>query len=154
MAATLDFQMYRGGGEGGVSGIIAQKGRGTRKIKYRDCNTLPPKLPLPLSKFDTHARWLPVTQSARSRRSYGKIKHCEQSITKRHKGYWLLTAVKVTRWECAAWFSKPLPYFRPKNVIFLTRFQTLPLKSILNFERKDQLTKKKERILIKDLRQL
>ena len=33
----------------------------------------------PLSSFDTHARWQPVTQSARSRRSYGKIGDCEQS---------------------------------------------------------------------------
>ena len=33
----------------------------------------------PLSSFDTHARWQPVTQSARSRRSYGKIEDCEQS---------------------------------------------------------------------------
>ena len=49
------------------------------------------------------------------------------------------------------WFSKPLPCFRLKTVIFHTRFQTLPLKSIFNFERKDQLTKKKYRILIKDL---
>ena len=29
--------------------------------------------------FDTHARWQPVTQSARSLRSYGKIEHCEQT---------------------------------------------------------------------------
>ena len=29
--------------------------------------------------FDTSARWKPVTQSARSRRSYGKIEDCEQS---------------------------------------------------------------------------
>ena len=35
--------------------------------------------PRPLSSFDTHARWQPVTQSARSRRSYGKIEDCEQS---------------------------------------------------------------------------
>ena len=28
-----------------------------------------------------HARWQPVTQSARSRRSYGKIGDCEQSTT-------------------------------------------------------------------------
>ena len=27
-------------------------------------------------------------------------------------------------WECAARFPKPLPYFRPKSVIFLTLFQT------------------------------
>ena len=36
--------------------------------------------PRPLSSFDTHARWQPVTHSARSRRSYGKIEDCEQSI--------------------------------------------------------------------------
>ena len=35
--------------------------------------------PRPLSSFDTHARWQPVTQSARSRRSYRKIEDCEQS---------------------------------------------------------------------------
>ena len=33
----------------------------------------------------------------------------------------------------AARFSKSWPYFRPKNVIFHTRFQTRPLKSILVF---------------------
>ena len=38
--------------------------------------------PRPLSSFDTHARWQPVTQSARSRRSYGKIGDCEQSSGK------------------------------------------------------------------------
>ena len=36
-------------------------------------------VPGPLSSFDTPARWQPVTQSARSRRSYGKIGDCEQS---------------------------------------------------------------------------
>ena len=37
--------------------------------------------PRPLSSFDTDARWQPVTaQSARSRRSYGKIEDREQSI--------------------------------------------------------------------------
>ena len=39
----------------------------------------PPNRPRPLSSFDTHARWQPVTQSARSRWSYGKIEDCEQS---------------------------------------------------------------------------
>ena len=33
-------------------------------------------------------------------------------------------------WRCAARFSKSWPDFRPKNVIFHTRFQTRPLKSI------------------------
>ena len=32
-----------------------------------------------LSSFDTHARWQPVTQSSRSRWSYGKIEDCEKS---------------------------------------------------------------------------
>ena len=40
----------------------------------------PPPLPPPLCSFDTHPRWRPVTHSARSRRSYGKIGDCEQSI--------------------------------------------------------------------------
>ena len=38
-----------------------------------------PNRPRRLSCFDTHARWQPVTQSARSRRSYWKIADCEQS---------------------------------------------------------------------------
>ena len=33
-------------------------------------------------------------------------------------------------WGCAARFSKSWPDFRPKNVIFQTRFQTRPLNSI------------------------
>ena len=36
--------------------------------------------------FDTHLGWLSVTQSARSRRSYGKIGDCEQS-TARFEGH-------------------------------------------------------------------
>ena len=38
-----------------------------------------PNRPCPLSSFDTHGRWQPVTQSARSRRSYGKIEDGAQS---------------------------------------------------------------------------
>ena len=41
-----------------------------------------PNHPRPLSSFDTHARWQPVTQSAQSRWSYGKIEDCEQSSLK------------------------------------------------------------------------
>ena len=37
---------------------------------------------------------------------------------------------------CAARFSKSWPYFRPKNVIFHTRFQTRPLKSMPVFRQK------------------
>ena len=33
-------------------------------------------------------------------------------------------------WKCAAQFSKSWPYFRTKNVIFHTRFQTRSLKSV------------------------
>ena len=36
----------------------------------------------PISSFDTHPRWRPVTQSARSRQSYGKLGDCEESIIK------------------------------------------------------------------------
>ena len=36
-------------------------------------------------------------------------------------------------WGCAARFTKSRPDFRPKNVIFHTRFQTRPLKSITVF---------------------
>ena len=57
----LDFQMYRGGR---VSGIIASS------------QTDPDR---PLSSFHTHTRRQPVTQSPRSRRSYGKIEDCEES---------------------------------------------------------------------------
>ena len=39
-----------------------------------------PNSPRPLSSFDTHARWRPVTQKIRSLRSHGKIGDCEQSI--------------------------------------------------------------------------
>ena len=42
--------------------------------------SLLPNHPRPLSSLDTHARWQPVTQSAQSRWSYGKIEDCEQSI--------------------------------------------------------------------------
>ena len=37
-----------------------------------------PNCPRPLSSFETHVRWLPVTKSAQSRRSYGKMEDCEQ----------------------------------------------------------------------------
>ena len=52
------------------------------------------KPPPPLSSFDTHARWQPVTQSARSRWSYGKIEDCEQSNFACFKPLW-----KWLRWR-------------------------------------------------------
>ena len=36
----------------------------------------------------------------------------------------------VGPWGCAARFSKPWPYFRPKYIIFHTPFQTWPRKSV------------------------
>ena len=53
------------------------KSRQNNNIKY--FSRFLPNRPRPLSSFDTHLRWQPVTQSARSRRSYGKIEDCEQS---------------------------------------------------------------------------
>ena len=64
--------MYRGG----VSGIIALVGGGGREKYF---SRFLPNRPRPLSSFDTHARWQPVTQSAWSRWSCGKIEDCEQS---------------------------------------------------------------------------
>ena len=43
----------------------------------------------PLSRFDTHPRWAPGTQSARSRESYGKIGDCEQPIKRVNKSRFL-----------------------------------------------------------------
>ena len=63
----LDFQMYRGGGH--FSRLLSNR-------------------PHPLSSFDTHARWQPVTQSARYRWSYGKIEDCEQSREDTDRSLW------------------------------------------------------------------
>ena len=64
------------------AGIIALGGgRGREKKRDPLFFSLPlkPLPPSPLSSFDTHARRQPVTGSARSRRSHGKIENCEQS---------------------------------------------------------------------------
>ena len=56
--------------------------------------SLPPlNAPRPLSGFDTHPRWLPVTQSARSRPSYGKIGDCEQSRVLHFWNYFVVEAL-------------------------------------------------------------
>ena len=60
VTAILIFKCTAGAGVGGYSS------RGGNR-------------PRPLSSFDTHVRWQPVTQSSRSRWSYGKIEDCEQS---------------------------------------------------------------------------
>ena len=70
----LDFQMYR------ALGIVAWGGGEKNRKKY--FSRFLPNRPRPLSSFDTHARWQPVTQSARSRRSYGKTEDCQQSKIK------------------------------------------------------------------------
>ena len=64
MAAVLIFKCTEGAGVGDYT--CSPRGRGQTA----------PRL---LSSFDTHPRWHPVTHSARSRRSYGKIGDCEQS---------------------------------------------------------------------------
>ena len=51
-----------------------------------------PNHPRSFSSLDTHSRWPLVTQSARSRRSYGKIGDCEKSSAQRStmsKKIWL-----------------------------------------------------------------
>ena len=56
--------------------------------------SLPPlNAPRPLSGFDTHPRWLPVTQSDRSRPSYGKIGDCEQSRVLHFWNYFVVEAL-------------------------------------------------------------
>ena len=67
----IDFQMYRGGGRRGFIDLV---GGGDEKF-FASSQTAS----RPLSSFDTHPRWQPVTQSARSRRCYAKIEDCEQS---------------------------------------------------------------------------
>ena len=84
---TLSARAYRPSrfsnvARGQASGIIALGGGGREKQNFRFL----PNRPRPLSSFDTHARWQPVTQSARSRRSYGKIEDCEQSRSSSYRG--------------------------------------------------------------------
>ena len=69
----LDFKCTKGAGVGEYS----SGGRGWGREKY--FSRFLPNRSRPLSSFDTHATWQPVTQSARSRWSYGKIEDCEQS---------------------------------------------------------------------------
>ena len=57
--------------------------------------SLPPIRPRPLSSFNTYASWQPVTESAQSRWSYGKIEDYEQSIFNSKLGLhtWKISAV-------------------------------------------------------------
>ena len=55
--------------------------RGSKEVlANRNFPRFLPNRPRRLSSFDTHVRWQPVTQSARSRRSYGKVEDSEQSM--------------------------------------------------------------------------
>ena len=74
-----------------------------------------PNRPRSLSSFDTHLRWQPVTRSARSRRSYGKIEDREQSSIKWASGAFLTASrllcmsssgIRMTSLiECPAWLK-------------------------------------------------
>ena len=70
MAAILIFKCTEGTG----TGVRDYSPRGRAIFVASN-----PNRPRPLSSFDTHVRWQPVTQSARSRRSQGKIGDCKQS---------------------------------------------------------------------------
>ena len=74
-----------------------------------------PNRPRRLSCFDTHARWQPVTQSARSRRSYWKIEDCEQSRP----------IVRCIRNSEEIRLSEPLTYVRATLQDIRTSFCTL-----------------------------
>ena len=71
----LDFQICRGGGRRRLW-LLGEEGE---EKTFFPCFSLPPKPSPPLGSFDTHARWQPVTQSPRSRKSDRKIKDCEES---------------------------------------------------------------------------
>ena len=67
--------------EGQATGIIALVGGGEKNIFLASVQTAPAPW-VDLSSFDTNARWQPVTQSARSRRSYEKKEDRERSSDK------------------------------------------------------------------------
>ena len=82
-----------------MSGIIAVGGGGREKYFSRFL----PNRPRPLSSFDTHARWQPVTQSVRSRQSYRKIEDFEQSRR------W------VTAWDHLCFVFRDPDFFPPHS---------------------------------------
>ena len=59
--------------------LYVPRGRASGFRGAREEGTSSQTVPRRLSRFDTHPRWSLVTQSARYRRSYGKIGDCEQS---------------------------------------------------------------------------
>ena len=77
---------------------------------------------LPLSRFDTHPRWPPVTQSLRSRRSYGKIGDCDQSNSisqKKQRYIYLLHFLQLTSAcpsiSCVSYFT--CAYVRSHGIV-------------------------------------
>ena len=82
VTAILIFKCTEGTGVGDYSSRAGGWGAGGAAVMLLQSlyfSRLLPNRPCPLSTFDTHARWQPVTQSARSRWSYGIIEDCEQS---------------------------------------------------------------------------
>ena len=75
VTGILIFKCTEGAGVGNYSSG-ERVGGGREKLRVPLFFSLPPKPPPPPSSFDTHARWQPVTQSARSRWCYGKIEDC------------------------------------------------------------------------------
>ena len=65
--------------------------------------------------LDTHARWQPVTQSAQSRWSYGKIEDCEQST-------WRVNLADQNKQQ-------------PQEIKMLTTYHTWPLSMKQTFDR-------------------
>ena len=81
-----------------------------------------PNHPHPLSSFDTHARWQLLMQSARSRRSYGKIGDCEQSTLRWTK----LTSLRHPQLSSFCFF--PLAIIKCKNSLL---FDLIPKAVVL-----------------------
>ena len=63
VTGILIFKCTQGAGVGIIALGVGGGGGVARKIFF----SLPPICPRPLSSFDTHASWQPVTESARSR---------------------------------------------------------------------------------------
>ena len=119
VTAILFFKCTEGAGVRNYSsGAGAMSGGGGREkyikyiiyyIKYNKYfSRFLPNHPRPLSSFDTHARWQPVTQSAQPRWSCGKIEDCEQSSMGR---YFFAHSEKL--WGINV--SRDISAARPKN---------------------------------------
>ena len=92
-----------------------------------------PNHPRPLSSFDTHARWPPVTQSAWSRWSYGKIDDCEQPRYNDTKDFlclfrnWHNFCGTIWKWSSDSWDRALLPVLENfLKALFLLTWQPAP----------------------------